>query len=304
MNTQSLINLIEISKYTSMSEASKYLHLTPQALSISIKTLENELGFKLLDTTFTGSTLTVHAQALVAIAQKFLADVDALKASAAASEQNSREILLLASTPGIIDSYLDKLYEYVKVQNQNYIIDFRSYAISELIHKVQTQEIPYAFAYNSMIDNIPFINDSALVCQSIKQHRVFILAHIDHPLAKYKSVSLRSAFRYPMISMENTADMFERAFALYGRPPKIHYVPSQAVLKTALENNVGFLLTYETNDHLTSTNIVKVKLTSSFLSSFDLIYHHRFPFNASIKSQIQFLTNFFDRYFSQKSTNC
>ena len=44
MQIEQLEYLIEIGKHKSLNSASKALHMTPQALSMAIKRLENELG--------------------------------------------------------------------------------------------------------------------------------------------------------------------------------------------------------------------------------------------------------------------
>ena len=75
MNTNQLEYLIEISKHKSMSAASEKLHMSPQALSMSIKKLEEELGFPLLIRSFKGITLTSDGEWLVHEAESFLSKI-------------------------------------------------------------------------------------------------------------------------------------------------------------------------------------------------------------------------------------
>lgn len=76
MNTKQLEYLIEISKNVSMSAASEKLHMTPQALNTSIKKLEDELGFPLLNRSFKGTSLTADGEWLVNEAIIFLSKID------------------------------------------------------------------------------------------------------------------------------------------------------------------------------------------------------------------------------------
>ena len=64
--------LTEISKNKSMNAASKKLHITPQALSTSIKKLEEELNLTILDRTTMGVSLTEKGQALLLLVENFL----------------------------------------------------------------------------------------------------------------------------------------------------------------------------------------------------------------------------------------
>ena len=58
MRMDQLEYLIEISKNRSLNAAAKKLHISQQALSTSIKTLEDELGFKVLYRSYQGVALT------------------------------------------------------------------------------------------------------------------------------------------------------------------------------------------------------------------------------------------------------
>ena len=58
MYLEQLEYLLEISKHKSIASASTMVHLTPQALSLSIKRLEEELQVPLLTRTSKGVFLT------------------------------------------------------------------------------------------------------------------------------------------------------------------------------------------------------------------------------------------------------
>ena len=68
-----------ISKYGSITTASEYLNISPQALSSSIKTLEKELQFSLLSRSNQGSVLTPEGMKFLAYANNFYEMLDTLK---------------------------------------------------------------------------------------------------------------------------------------------------------------------------------------------------------------------------------
>ena len=72
MRMEQLLYLLVISQSPSMSAASQKIHLTPQALSISIKHLEEELGLELIKRTNRGTTLTEKGWALVHLTRTYL----------------------------------------------------------------------------------------------------------------------------------------------------------------------------------------------------------------------------------------
>lgn len=65
MNTDHLKYLIEISKSSSLQQASEKLFVSPQALSKAMANLESELGMPLLVRSYNGVRLTVNGWWLV-----------------------------------------------------------------------------------------------------------------------------------------------------------------------------------------------------------------------------------------------
>ena len=283
-----------------MSEAAHFLHLTPQALSASIKALEKELGFKLLQTTFRGSTLTPKGEQVVELAQKFLADLDALRESSSL-EDHQAQTLLLPTSPGIINWYLELLYHYIQQQNLTMTVDFTAYPTAALLTKIQNQELPYGFVYQNFLNGEPIPQHEQLTFNAIITLPVVILAHKEHPLAHYKGVTLKTVFKYPMIMMEGSECMLQDLFAQYGTPPKIHLVPSASVFKPTLENNAGVLMTYNNSPLLHVQNVVQIHLRTNLTSAFGLIHHSDYAFSPKQEADIAFLTDFFQLYFDE---NC
>ena len=72
MRLEQLICLVEISRHKSLNMASEKLHMTQQALSSSMKTLENELGVQILHRSRKGCTLTREGEKLLAFSGEIL----------------------------------------------------------------------------------------------------------------------------------------------------------------------------------------------------------------------------------------
>ena len=70
--------LLEISQNKSMNAASKNLHISPQALSNSIKKLEDELGLTILERTSMGVSLTPDGKSLLLLIENFLSGLNDL----------------------------------------------------------------------------------------------------------------------------------------------------------------------------------------------------------------------------------
>lgn len=81
MRQEQLNYLKEIARVGSISAASTYLNITPQALSSSIKTLEKELGFTVFVRTNQGVALTEAGLKLLACANQFFDEVEGIRLS-------------------------------------------------------------------------------------------------------------------------------------------------------------------------------------------------------------------------------
>ena len=66
--------LLEIARYKNMRVSSEYLHMTPQALSICVKNMEEEVGFMILDRKPKGVEFTEQGEKLLACAERILRD--------------------------------------------------------------------------------------------------------------------------------------------------------------------------------------------------------------------------------------
>ena len=90
MRTEQLLYLLEISKNPSLHIASEKLNMTPQALSASIRKLEEELGFAVLKRTTQGVTLTADGRALLSAGKRFLSAVAKIQQKPSARQQIGR----------------------------------------------------------------------------------------------------------------------------------------------------------------------------------------------------------------------
>ena len=70
VQTTFLYYLMRVAHYQSLSIAAQELHVSQPALSQGIKTLEKQLGAKLLERTYKGVTLTEEGKEVVALAEK------------------------------------------------------------------------------------------------------------------------------------------------------------------------------------------------------------------------------------------
>ena len=108
MHLDHLKYLIELKNCSSINIASQKLFITPSTLSIAIKNLEKELGFKIIHRTHKGILLTDAGKHLFDAAKYFFLQIDSI------IEENTKNSLLenvsepihFCAVQGALDSFL------------------------------------------------------------------------------------------------------------------------------------------------------------------------------------------------------
>ena len=80
--------LLAVADRRSFSRASEMLYMTPSGVSVLIRELESQLGFRMFDRTTRSVSLTGHGAALVPVIRRVLAE---LEGTAAALGESAKE---------------------------------------------------------------------------------------------------------------------------------------------------------------------------------------------------------------------
>lgn len=209
MDTEQLRYLIEVSKNTSITLASEKLFITPQAISISLKKLEDELGFPLLNRSCKGVSLTEDGLWLINLAEKFLSEIDSRKhtchATLSAKQNNT---LLRKGTLNIVTNILGNnnpiLAQLICVQyrEQPHLkINLSEVSKEDLFAKLSNGENELGFVYRTK-RNHEFVGELPpdLVFEPLFYGRLVVMANESYDFIKHDSTSLKKIVKYPVCS--------------------------------------------------------------------------------------------------------
>ena len=208
MNTDHLKYLIAIGKTKSMSQASESLFITPQALSVAIKKLEEELGLPLLIRSSSGTALTENGQWLVALATHFFDEIGARKSL---YQQYLFDVPshphgiynMLINSSGINESLLGDLICEINLREPDLHVNLQEARRKDVEQAVQDGSCELAFIYRTKY-NKQYIDDleDPLVFYPLQKGDLAILAHDKYPFAKFESTFLKKIADYPICSYE------------------------------------------------------------------------------------------------------
>ena len=227
MRIEQLLFFVETAKAGSINAASEKLHISQQSLNTTLKNLEKELGQALFHTSNRGISLTPQGELVIAAARDILARFDQLQRALDESlaPPPISGSLAIQTTPSMTEGLMPHIlqnfsshYPFVNVQldEQDHLQIVRALesgdidlGIFGLQHDLMNQ-LTKEFNASSPIRFVP-----------LYQYKIVLGVGSQTPLAKYKSISLKSALRYPFV-ISLCGDLHEnltyRWLSLYGTP--------------------------------------------------------------------------------------
>lgn len=276
MYLKQLSYLIEISKHRSMNKASEVLFLSQQALSLSMKSLEEELGFKLFNRSPQGITLTPKGKQLVDISEKFIKELDELQKDYQTFSLYG--IIDLYTPEPLLENFLAKpISEIVRIC-PNLNIQIHEYPYEKTLNILQKQQLPYCFWYqlyidgHNIIDDIPNMYDFVPIMKA----KYFCIVNKVHPYKNRKSVSLHDMASEKFIMHVPSKYFLGEIWKYHGTVPRYINVQNSNMINEMLHVNAGIAFT--------SLSLNNLKTYSPFDNSYIVI-----PIEETIIGEIGYL---------------
>lgn len=298
MRFEQLEYLIEIAKQNSMSTASEQLHLAPQTLSISMKNLEKELGFAILNRTAKGATLTAEGEVVLKFALKTITGYYDMLARCRPSSQAHPAA---SSLQGELTIYANPVFTstmlpYYTRMFLNQYADVKLTVLSGYTQQICDRVHQQLQASNTNhvlgITVLPYVNDSLISdyiprnnCLSFKvfgTSQYYCCVSKNSPLAKHQTLSIRKLLEYPLIlysSAESAVTPLMYLLQQYCENPNIVLSVSEIPFwAQAVNDNLG--IGFINNMYLTENSFVKrhldmltfIKIKESLLSINGFLY--------------------------------
>lgn len=203
MTLEQLTYLIELSRHHSISEAADALYITQSALSMSLGTLEKELGLTLFDRSNKGISPTEEGQAVIAYAQDILQKITDLNCYAQARSISSAFTFSLASHPlfhnTVMPAIISQLLErFPKAQIT--CVECKNDQILEFFKREKIDLMVFAYTAEEEAAILARYNTSTTFCQRTLCTSLRLYSRADHPLVCDESaLDLPSVRQYPIL---------------------------------------------------------------------------------------------------------
>lgn len=192
MDERLLSCFVKVYELGSIHKAAENLFVTPQAVSKTVKKLEEELGRSLFTRSPQGLAPSVYAHKLYSTANVILSECSRIKSECAEESVSAVTTLHIATTYGVPKyltlQFVTDFYDaYPDIHLD--LVEYPEYPIYDMLH---SGRVDFAF----LPQPIDLINYEADFCFS---HDFRAIVHKDHPLANHRIIRYTDLNGYPII---------------------------------------------------------------------------------------------------------
>ena len=195
MTLKQLKAFLVLARTLNYANAADELCLSQSALSLSIKTLEEELGGKLFKRNTRRVGITPEGQSLIPYAKKLLANWEDMEKDVKQRFKLHRGTLNIASMPFATHSVLPAVMHDFSKQHPNISFSIHDVTNENIIEKVQEGIFEIGVCYEPT-------HSEQLTFQLLFKEDFVALVPKDHALAKRKSVSMAELCSYPFVTLQ------------------------------------------------------------------------------------------------------
>ena len=196
MTLKQLKAFLVLARTLNYANAANELCLSQSALSLSIKTLEEELGGKLFKRNTRRVEITIEGQSLIPYAKKLLANWEDMEKDVKQRFKLNRGTLNIASMPFATHAVLPAVMHDFSQLHPNISFSIHDITNEKIIEKVQEGIFEIGICFE------PKANDQ-LIFQPLFNEDFLALLPKHHVLAKQKSVTWLELCSYPFVTLQN-----------------------------------------------------------------------------------------------------
>ena len=235
MDFDQLETFIEVARLLSFSRAAEKRFRTQPAISSQIRSLEEEVGAKLLDRSGGKVSITASGKLFLKFAEDTLDSRKAVTRNIAENERVPRGEIVVGANEGTCLHILPEVFAHFKKQYPDVSVNIRRADYAKVLESVIDNSVDFG------VVSLP-VNDNRLTAVLIHKDDLVVIAPPRHPIARQKSASVADVAQYPMVvpKIGHTRDALDALF--HERKLKPRYameLDSSELLKRFVAADVG-----------------------------------------------------------------
>ncbi len=292
MTLQQLKYVVAIVRSGSISEAAKRLYLSQPSLSNAIKDLEQELGIAIFHRSTKGIVLSADGREFLGYARQILEQENLLQQRYFGNATGTTRISSISTQhyAFAVEAFVNSISNLVPEKYEFTLRETRTHEIIEDVKNFRSElGILYLSDFNNKVIR-KLLKENGLIFNSLFTASPHIFVSSNHPLAKSKSVSLKSLEPFPCLAFEqgeHNSFYFSEEILSHVVHKKRILVSDRATLSNLLIGLNGYTIcTGVLNENLNGNSIVAVPLKTKEKINVGWISHEKVVLSAFAKSYI------------------
>jgi DNA-binding transcriptional LysR family regulator len=261
MDFDQLETFIEVARLSSFSRAAEKRFRTQPAISSQIRSLEEEVGAKLLDRSGGKVSITASGKLFLRFAEETLDARKAATTAIAETERVPRGEIVVGANEGTCLHILPEVFAHFKKQYPDVAVNIKRADYAKVLESVIDNSVDFG------VVSMP-ITDSRLTAVLIHRDELVLIVPPRHPLSKLKSASAADIAQYPLLmpKVGHTRDALDELF--HERKLKPRYsmeLDSSELLKrfVAADVGIGFIPRSNAHEDVQANVLVAISLADT-----------------------------------------
>ncbi len=263
MDFDQLETFLEVARLSSFSRAAEKRFRTQPAISSQIRSLEEEVGAKLLDRSGGKVSLTASGKIFQKYAEEALDARKATFVAIAETERVPRGEIIVGANEGTCLHILPEVFGEFKKLYPDVSVNITRADYSKVLESVIDNSVDFG------VVSLP-VTDNRLTVVPIHRDELVVIAAPQHPLSKLRSVTVQDVAEFPLVvpKVGHTRDALDEMF--HERRLKPRYameLDSSELLKrfVAVDIGVGFISRSNVAEDVLAKVLVAVTLTDAHI---------------------------------------
>ncbi|HEY1462862.1 MAG TPA: LysR family transcriptional regulator [Terriglobales bacterium] len=239
MDFDQLETFQEVARLSSFSRAAEKRFRTQPAISSQIRSLEEEVGAKLLDRSGGKVSMTASGKLFLKYVEDTIEARRAIFTAIAETERVPRGEIIVGANEGTCLHILPEVFADFKKQYPDVAVSIKRADYAKILESVIDNSVDFG------VVSLP-VTDTRLTVVLIHRDELVAIAPPTHPIAKMKSITLMEVANYPLLvpKVGHTRDALENLFHERRLKPRYSMeLDSSELLKrfVAVDVGVGFI---------------------------------------------------------------
>jgi DNA-binding transcriptional LysR family regulator len=239
MDFDQLETFIEVSRLSSFSRAAEKRFRTQPAISSQIRSLEEEVGAKLLDRSGGKVSITASGKLFLKFAEETLDARKAAMTAIAETERVPKGEIVVGANEGTCLHILPEVFAHFKKQYPDVAVGIKRADYAKILESVIDNSVDFG------VVSLP-VTDNRLTSVPIHRDELVLIVPPRHPLSKLKAAEASDIAQYPLLvpKVGHTRDALDQLFHERKLKPRISMeLDSSELLKrfVAADVGVGFI---------------------------------------------------------------